>query len=104
MKNNEQTKILLKKALSMSDDFSLSEVRFHIRSALSKIEKLEKKKDKREAVIEKRKTFQAKYQINPVDALSAIDNMIEEEKAKLEEFHRRKNKTEENDDLEFLGE
>ena len=46
MKNNtNQTKELLQKALvNIPQDFSLSEVRYHIRVALNKLENVEKKR------------------------------------------------------------
>lgn len=110
MKNNtEQTKMLLQKALlDTPADFALSEVRFHIRAALSKLENVEKKRNKREVSLEQRKEKAAASQqaYNPFAALQAIDEMIAEEKAKIDEIHRRRNKPKdgsEDEDLQLLG-
>lgn len=51
MKNIEKIRSLLQQAFqSIPDDFALSEVRHHIRSALTKIAKMENKKSKPEEV------------------------------------------------------
>ncbi|WP_147452772.1 hypothetical protein, partial [Corallococcus praedator] len=57
MKNNTQnTKAFLQKALSQApDDFALSEVRYHIRAALGKLETVEKKREQREVGVQERK-------------------------------------------------
>ncbi len=95
MKNNTgQIKGYLSKALmEIPDDFALSEVRFHIRSALLKIENVEKKRKHREeaAVTRKEQLELARKErientLNPLDAkktLKLIDSMIEEEKGKI---------------------
>lgn len=108
MKNNtEQTKVLLQKALlDTPADFALSEVRFHIRAALNKLETVEKKRAKREVAHEQRKTVTAQQAYNPFAALQAIDEMIAEEKAKIEDIHRRRNKPKDgsdDEDLQLLG-
>lgn len=109
MKNNtEQTKILLQKALmDTPQDFALSEVRFHIRAALSKIENVEKKRTQRNVVVEKRKEEieKANQVYNPYVAIQVIDDLIAEEKSKIEGIQRRRNKPKdgsEDDDLQLL--
>lgn len=102
MKNNtEETKIWLQKALlSAPQDFTLSEVRSYIKAALVKLENIENKRQKREIAFEKRKVH------GNNSTIQAIDEMISEEKAKLDEIHRRKNKPKdrsEDDDLQLLG-
>lgn len=108
MKNNtEKTKALLQKALLDSpDDFALSEVRFHIRAAIGKIENVEKRRNKREVAFEERKEQVAQQAYNPFAAIQAIDEMIAVEKAKLEEIARRRNKPKDgsdDEDLQLLG-
>lgn len=111
MKSAEQTKIYLQKALlNTPDDFALSEVRFHLRAALNKLESVEKRRQKRETAFQERKekAVVAQQAYDPAAALRAIDEMIAEEKAKIDEIHRRRNapKGEDldgNDDLQLLG-
>lgn len=83
MKNTEQAKLLLQKALrEIPDDFALSEVRFHVKHAIYKLEKVEKKREIREINSQKRK----ENIINPFNAqqtLKLIDELIETEKGKL---------------------
>jgi hypothetical protein len=110
MKNNtEQMKIFLQKALvNAPQDFSLSEVRYHLRVALTKLEDVEKKRERRDVASENRKEERAKKQqgFNPFATLQAIEEMISEEKAKLEEIQRRRNAPKDgtqDDDLQLLG-
>lgn len=96
MKNNTQnTRALLQRALlEAPEDFALSEVRYHIRAALSKLEHVEKKRDKRQIQQERRHEVQAQKQaihaFDPLRQLQAIDDMIAEEKAKIAEIQRRR--------------
>lgn len=111
MKSTEQTKIYLQKALlNAPDDFALSEVRFHLRAALNKLETVEKKRQKRETAYQERKEKAVATQnaYDPAATLRAIDEMIAEEKAKIDEIHRRRNapkggEIEDNEDLQLLG-
>lgn len=93
MKNNTgKAKDFLQKALMETpDDFALNEVRYHIRTALAKIEGVEQKREKREisASIRREGVLPAVY--NPHAALKIIDEMIAEEKAKIEEVQRKRN-------------
>lgn len=102
MKNNTQNaKALLQKALLQTpEDFALSEVRFHIRAALSKLEHVEKKRERREVASEKREAVreQAVAPYDPIRVIEAIDMMINEEKAKIEEIQRRRNQSKEKGD------
>ena len=109
MKNNiNPTKELLQKALvNIPQDFSLSEVRYHIRVALNKLENVEKKRNKREIASENRKEEKNRHGYDPRLVLKSIDEMISEERAKLEEINRLRNKPKdrtEDDDLQLLGE
>ena len=105
--NTEKIKILLQKALlDAPSDFTLSEVRFHIRSALNKLENVANKRAKREIAYKQRKTVTGQKGLNPFAALQAIDEMIAGEQAKIEEIHRRRNKPKDgsdDEDLQLLG-
>jgi hypothetical protein len=96
MKNNTQTtKALLQRALlDTPQDFALSEVRYHIRAALGKLEQVEKKRDKRQVQLEKRQEVRAEkaasFGLDPFKQLQAIDDLIAEEKAKIAEIQRRR--------------
>ena len=81
MKNNTlQAKFYLEKALSnISSDFSLIDVKQNIRTAISKINEVENKRNKREVLKNKRQNKKEKY---APEAINIIDEMIEEEKSK----------------------
>jgi len=81
MKNNTfQAKFYLEKALSnISSDFSLIDVKQNIRTAISKINEVENKRNKREVLKNKRQNKKEKY---APEAINIIDVMIEEEKSK----------------------
>ena len=83
MKNNTfQAKFYLEKALSnISSDFSLIDVKQNIRTAISKINEVENKRNKREILRNKRQDKKEKEKYAP-EALNIIDKMIEEEKSK----------------------
>ena len=90
MKNSGMAKDFLTKALlEIPDDFALSEVRFHIRSALMKIENIEKRRKIREASYQNRKEEEVKRKekyfnpLSPKQTIELIDSMIESEKKKL---------------------
>jgi hypothetical protein len=92
MKNNtSQAKAYLTEALkNLPQDFALSDVRYHVLSALNKIEHVEKKRGKRAA---NEMTPQQQWQfqlnqglVNPFNAgqtVQALEQMIAEEEAKL---------------------
>lgn len=95
MKNNtNETKVALQKALSqIPQDHSLSEVRYHIRAALGKLETVEKKRDRREVNSERRELAKGQgnaYSYDPFQAIRAIDEEIAKEKAKIEGIQRRR--------------
>jgi len=108
-KNTEQTKILLQKALlETPEDFALSDVKFHIRSALNKLETVEKKRNKRQISLDERKEKSAarKVSYNTFSALQAIDEMIADEQNKIKEIRNHRNKPKdgsEDEDLQLLG-
>ena len=89
MKNNtKRTKELLQKTIhSLPVDFALNEVRFHLRQALYKINKTEAKRHKRNE-IQTQPTGFAPFagELNSSKAIGAIDEMIQEEKDKLDSF------------------
>jgi hypothetical protein len=93
MKNNTQeAKSLLLKALSHTpNDNALSEVRHYIRIAMSKLEHLEKKRERREVVAEKRESKAVNYGYDPLRMIQAIDEEIFKEKNRLNEIQRRRN-------------
>lgn len=106
--NTEQAKALLQQALRETpEDFALSNVRYHIRAALTKIEEVTRKRNKREiaASIRREEMLPAVY--DPRAALQIIDEMIADEKAKIEEVQRRRNQAKNADydaeDSQLLG-
>lgn len=110
MKNNTQeAKLALNKALSsVPDDFALSEVKYHIRAALLKIENVEKNRNRREENFQKReekKQHSSNVYFNPLTAIQAIDEEILKEKIKLQEIKNRQiieKKGGNNDELQSL--
>lgn len=109
MKNNTQeAKLALNKALSsVPDDFALSEVKYHIRAALLKIENVEKNRSRREESFQKRedKKQQSNVYFNPLAAIQAIDEEILKEKIHLQEIKNRQiieKKGGNNDELQSL--
>jgi hypothetical protein len=109
--NTEQVKTLLSQAMrNVPDDFALAEVRVAIRNALTKLENVEAKRERRD-----RQDQQATNQwpvvngqvINPYavkQTIDLIDEMIASEKKKIEEIHnRRKTKHDgEDEDLQTV--
>jgi len=104
MKNNtNETRAALQKALAqVPQDHALSEVRYHIRAALGKLETVEKKRDRREVNSERRELAQGQgnaYSYDPFRAIQAIDEEIAKEKAKIENIQqRRRTQDDEKDD------
>ena len=97
MKNNtEEFKVTLQKALSLlPQDYALTEVRYHLRVAINKLESVEKKRERREVNSERRDlakqqgdSFVSPY--DPFKAILAIDEEIAKQKSKIEEIQRRR--------------
>jgi len=96
MKNNtEDVKLFLKKSLqNLPNDFALSEVRANIQMALNGIEKLEKKRLKRESLKQKRLEIRPIVSgYDPSKIILAID----------EEIAKTKKEIDRNDDTLFNG-
>ena len=96
MKNNTtDTKRLIQQAINnMPDDFTLSEARFHLRAALSHVESVETKRNRREAV-QRQNEMNARFKsmgqiptgtIDLRENLKAIDDLIAAEQKKLDEI------------------
>lgn len=83
MKNNTQNlKFTLLQALKeVPDDFTLSEVKSHIRAAIFKIEEVEKKRVKKEQLYQSRQ--QSGFFANPKETIKMIDEEIAKENEKL---------------------
>ena len=102
MKNNtKETRNLLEKLLmQLPQDNSLSEVRYHLKSAMNKLEDVERKRERREIKSEKRELNKStSYNYDPLRAISAIDEEIKKERNKIDEIHKRRNKSAEEKDL-----
>lgn len=89
--NTQQIKLLLNQALSNApNDFSLQEVKIHIRKALMIIENVENKRTIREE-----KRVQRKMEVSTTSELNSVLNIIEKEmnaeKIKLEQIKSKKN-------------
>jgi len=99
MKNNTQgLKNLLEEALgNVPDDFSLSEVRFHIRAALGLIEHVESKRQRRDN-LQKKKSAAVVNTYDPFKAIQAIEEEIAKEKTKLENLKIKNNIVNQKDD------
>jgi len=104
--NTNETKAALQKALAqVPQDHALSEVRYHIRAALGKLETVEKKRDRREVNSERRELARGQgnaYSYDPFRAIQAIDEEIAKEKAKIENIQRRRTQDDEKDDGDEL--
>ncbi|RTK96621.1 MAG: hypothetical protein EKK64_03285 [Neisseriaceae bacterium] len=111
MKNNsKEIKDLLKKVLSnMPSDFSFNDVKYHVKLALSKIEKIEKSRENREKSLQDRKNKVKKKLYGSMDVLSSIDEMIEAEQLKLKNLQDKSNfsqedkKDEDDGEFQYLG-
>ena len=111
MKNTNETKIALQKVLlQIPQDNALSEVRYHIRVALGKLESVEKKRDRREVNAERRELAKGQgnaYAFDPFRAMQAIEEEMAKEKAKLESIQKRRTridneKDDDNDELQTV--
>jgi len=103
MKNNTQDiKLSLQNVLArMPQDFALQEVRYHLKAAISMIESVEKKRERRETHAERRelaKGLGSVYTYDPLKAIQAIDEEISKEKNKLEDIQRRRVKEKDDND------
>lgn len=95
MKNNTQeTKAALQKALAVTaQDNALTDIRYHIRAALDKLEHVEKKRVRREENSEKRELAKgqgAVHGYDPFRAIQAINEEIALTKAEIKEIQRRR--------------
>ena len=91
LKNNtEETKIALQRALASVPQYkALTEVRYHLRVALGKLEEVEKKRDRREVNAERRELAKPQgnlFAYDPFKAIRAIDEEIAKEKNKIEKY------------------
>jgi len=111
MKNNtERTKQLLVQALqNVPNDFALTEVKFFIKTALQKLEHVEKKRDRREQTAAtpheswwQSVTGNLTNPLTPKHTLDTIDQMIEAEYNKLNELAERKKKKTDDGDADDL--
>jgi len=103
MKNNtDETKQALQKALSqVPQDHALSEVRYHIRAALSQLENVERKRERRHTNEVKREKALGQgntYSYDPFRALQAIDEEIAKTKETILEIQRRRRKPDDEKD------
>lgn len=118
--NTDKSKELLMQALmALPGDESLREARSYIRTALSKIEHVESKREKRTetetshqrwwgGVRDGVKRLQEGINspptmFDPKKAINAIDNMIAEEKRKMAESQRKKDSNPNGDVQTFFG-
>ena len=96
MKNNTtDAKRLIQQAIqSMPDDFALSEAKYHLKAALSHVDTVEQKRQRREST-QRQNDMNARFksmggvQAGTVDLrenLKIIDDMIAAEQKKLEEI------------------
>jgi len=97
--NTTDAKRLIQQALSsMPEDFTLSEARYHLKAALSHVEHVEQKRNRRE-IQQRQNEVQARFNSmgqlpgNPAalkESLKAIDDMIAQEQKKLEELQAKR--------------
>ena len=94
MKKTDETRTALQKALAhIAQDNALTEVRYHIRAALGKLEHVEKKRNRREVNSERREMARGQgnaYGYDPFRALQAIDEEIAKTKATIDEIQQRR--------------
>lgn len=108
MKNNtHETKEYLMQALrSLPNDFALTEVRFHLKNALNKLESVEAKRLKRETQQPGNNWVVLNGELmHPEVAkkvVSQLDHMINSERLKLEEIKKKKELTNGEEDIQAL--
>ena len=106
MKNINETREALKKALvKAGTENALSEVRYHIKAALNKLEHVESKRNRREIHLEKRlekkKIPNVVTDYDPLLTLQAIDEEIAKTKSFLEDIQRKRSAEDEEEDDGF---
>lgn len=108
MKNNtNEAKLYLVKALqNLPDDFALSEVRFHLKTALHQIESVETKRQKRQSQQLTNNWVVANGELMHPEmakkAISQIESMIKVENFKIEELQKKKVKNSGDEDIKPL--
>ena len=108
MKNNtEPTKDFLQRALrSLPNDFALNEVRSHLNMALSKLELVESRRNKRESQqINNNWAIVNGELMHPAMAkkvIAELDHMINYEKLKLEQMKKKKEISDEDQNIQTL--
>ena len=108
MKNNTGSvkEYLVKAIQQMPADFALQEAKWHLYQALSKIEKVEDKRVKREVVQreeDKRIKEKSMSSGNMTTNLDVLDKMIREEKENLDKMiNKKKNNIDGNDYIQTI--
>jgi len=97
MKNNtHRLKSLLQQAIrECPQDFTLSEARFHLNAALTKVEQVERKREKRHVAEQEQYRQQwpvGNTGLNVRETLQYIDTMIADEQKKIQEIAERRNR------------
>jgi hypothetical protein len=96
MKDNKQSfKSLLQQALrECPTDFALSEARYHLHAALSKVEQVEKKRARRHQneLAQYQERWGVPAGVATAEALQYIDAMIAGEQRKIDEITERRKK------------
>ena len=97
MKINLLKEYLIKAIQNTPDDFALQDIRMHLKSAFLKLEQLEKKKNKKEPVQSNNLILNNGILMTPQTAkntLKLIDQLINLENSKIQEFKNKKEKNE----------
>lgn len=103
MKDTGPTKDLLAKALrQLPQDFALREARHHISQALRTIQQVEQKRSNRATQQRQAAPATPNLPFYPPDAIGIIDQMIESENKKLDEFKSHKEKKHDVSDSETI--
>lgn len=109
MKNNtnESKEYLVNAIKNLPNDFALSDVRFHLKTALSKLESVEAKRANREAqqTTGNNWVMVNNELIHPEIAkkvISQLDAMIGAEKLRLEEYRKKKEPKDGDEDIQAL--
>jgi len=92
--NTQRLKTLLQQALrECPQDFALSEARFHLNAAMTKVEQVEKKRHRRHEAEQEQYRQQwvvGSTGMNVRETLGYIDTMIAEEQKKIQEIAERR--------------
>ena len=109
MKNNtEPTKDFLQRALrSLPNDFALNEVRSHLKMALSKLEVVENRRNKRESSQQANNNWviangELMHPAMAKKVIAELDHMINYEKLRLEQMKKKKELSDEDQDIQTL--